>query len=258
MYSDNKFRKLLKHNRRNGWAPDMNNAIAIYVGENEDIDEYRFITVPFNEGSRRRRLFSSDIEGSNNETKEERYITWFDRRVNELPRVIGHNFNRSDDSGSEISAQGNGYENDGWEMTVTTIQGGNVTESDKNRVAKSDAVKAQAHEDKNYEWCYLKLVECDSYDWTCIISLASAYAGTVVACGDCLAGTKLGCGLCLLGVGGSGAGTYDCAQTGPVYKDNCSVEKKWVKWEAVSEYYGSGKDGVKCLELREESEPDPV
>lgn len=216
--NDPEFELILTSLREIGASPKFDDSLVKEITPAGE-DAYNSVVVPFQ---------------IDNEQEKQINLLWMSRNITgtQLPRVLGHVADEGYVNSLQQATTGNSSDLD-WELSIYTVNNGVVQVEQKtmqeDTTVSTSAVKGPGG-GGGEEGCVVEIVECDSWDWTCIASIASALAGTVASCVACLPDpTKISCGLCLLGLFGGAAGTYDCAQNGKdPLRDECNRTTKWI------------------------------
>ena len=151
-------------------------------------------------------------EGQSSDKQMQANVFWTNRDLSDIgvPSVLGHEAEKEVTSSS-----------DEWKVTVYTAVSGEVSERSPPNQDPGDGGGGE-------EGCTVEIVSCDSWDWTCIVSIAASIVGSASGCSACLMDpTKISCGLCLVAVVGGSAGTAGCAEDGDALQDECEIEYSW-------------------------------
>lgn len=208
-----------------------------------DVENYEYLVVEFNESTRRKHRVSSDAK---NQRQVESRVLWFDRPINGK-QVAGFNFINHDLDGLS-EARSNSGSTSAWTTERIYIEDGVLQkEHNMERKERSDLdkdslskVRSQDHDtadcmDEYFHegepcYCRVDIIECDSWDWTCLVASVSAIAGAVKECAPCaLDPTKICVAFCLLAGGGLAASAIDCSGKNSYYlRDECTIKKTWI------------------------------
>lgn len=169
-----------------GWRSNASGATCL-ESDPPGAEPYRIVVVPF------------ERSGSNQPREEQVNLRWIDEvpAGTELDRVVGHRavpLDRAENTDRQTD----------WETTTYQVDSGDVvsrtSQIDTETVEPSQVIAPPPGGGCDHG-CWGGEYECESYDWQCIISIATGFAGALRGCAPCAAEpTKALCGLCLAGV----------------------------------------------------------
>lgn len=205
-------RKIREYISKKGWTIDIGDTRAFEV-ESDELS-YKYAVVPFEKTNRQRRHVE-DSGGTDTSNSRSAHILWFDTEFDELPSTLGH---IAEEVEKEAGAAAQSSDIQSHDVTTIKTVDGEVTTSSDDVSVEASSLTAQSS-----DGCEVEIVECDSWDWTCIVQIAAAEYTAVKVCGVCvLDPTKLSCGGCLAAIGLSLVTIHDCTnEHGKVVKDEC-------------------------------------
>lgn len=243
--SDTGFSKVASRLWTQGFQIDEEETVTAKVTNADELNvsEYRFAVIEFTDrSSHSRRHSAAQNEGS------EKHILWFDREVAGT-KIVGYNFvQHSIDNEAFASGTGSGSPS-AWTTELVYLENGELkrdTNIEASNAPKQteESVIAQGHggvtcgdlpDDSNC-YCKVDIIECDEWDWSCLVSSVAGLVGSVKECGPCVFDpSKICVAFCLLAGGGLAASAVDCSSQDSFYlRDECRIEKAWIPPEQFS------------------------
>lgn len=182
---------------KDGWRLSVNNSYAKEVVNESESTSYNIIVASF------------EPKGKRNANKyEQRYILWTDLDMDQIDnneesyQVTGHQFEKTESNPEE------------WRISKHTVQKGSISADTKTYNASTEdsgsgQLRLLSSLNCNSGQCEGPRTTCDSYNWGCILLIASSYVVSYSACASCAFGSP-SCLACLGKVGASIALPFTC------------------------------------------------